>query len=328
MKRTILRIALGFGGLLVIVLAAMLTYVSTALPNVGPPPDLTIEGSPEQVERGKYLANNVMLCMDCHGNRNWEEFGGPPQEGTLGMGGEIFPREAGFPGTFVAPNITPAALADWTDGEIFRAITTGVSKDGRALFNLMPYQSYGKLDQADIEAVIAYLRTVPAVENETPPSEFDFPVNFIINTVPQPAELSTRPDPSDQLAYGKYLVTASACYDCHAKQEKGTFVGEPFAGGMNFPLPDGSVVTSANITPDSSTGIGNWTESQFVTRFKQYADSSYVSPTITPGDFQTFMPWTMYSGMTKTDLKAMFAYLKSLEPVSNEVEIFASSLED
>ncbi|MTB51216.1 c-type cytochrome [Lewinella sp. W8] len=328
MKRTILRVALGLAGFLVVALAAVLIYVSTALPNVGPPPDLTVEGTPEQVERGKYLANNVMLCMDCHGKRQWAEFGGPPEEGTLGMGGEVFPREAGFPGHFVAPNITPAALADWTDGEIFRAITTGVSKDGRALFNVMPYQSYAKLDREDIEAVIAYLRTVSPVENKTAPSEFDFPVNFIINTIPQPASFAPRPDPSDQLAYGKYLVTAGACYDCHTNQEKGTFVGEPFAGGMNFPLPDGSVVTSANITPDPTTGIGNWTESQFVTRFKQYADSSYVSPTIAAGDFQTFMPWTMYAGMTETDLKAMFAYLKSLEPVDNEVEIFASSLED
>lgn len=328
MKRTIFRFTLGLAGLLVVLLAAVLIYVSTALPNVGPPPDLTVEGTPEQVARGKYLANNVMICMDCHGTRNWGEFAGPPRPGSLGMGGEVFPREAGFPGTFVAPNITPAALSDWTDGEIFRAITTGVSRDGRALFNLMPYQSYAQLDQEDIEAVIAYIRTIPAVANETPSSEFDFPVNFIINTVPQPATLAPMPDPSDQMAYGKYLVTAAACYDCHTKQEKGAFVGEPFAGGMNFNFADGSIVRSSNITPDTKTGIGSWTQNQFVTRFKQYADSSYVSPTIRPGDFQSFMPWTMYAGMTEEDLGAMFVYLRSLEPVKNEVEIFASSLEE
>lgn len=327
MKRTILWLVLGLGGLLVVALAAVLLYVSTALPNVGPPPDLQVESTPKQVARGEYLANNVMLCMDCHGDRNWDEFGGPPRSGSLGMGGEVFPREAGFPGTFIAPNITPAALAEWTDGEIFRAITTGVSRDGRALFNLMPYQSYGQLDREDIESVIAYLRTVPAVENEVPPSEFDFPVNFIINTVPQPAKLAPMPDPSDQLAYGKYLVTAGACYDCHTNQEQGSFIGEPFAGGMNFSLHDGSIVRSANITPDPTTGIGTWTESQFVTRFKQYADSAYVSPPIRAGDFQTFMPWTMYAGMTEKDLRAMFVYLRSLDPVNNEVEIFASSLE-
>lgn len=328
MKSTILRLILGLSGLLVVALAAVLIYVSTALPNVGPPPDLKVEGTPEQVARGEYLANNVMLCMDCHGTRNWNEFGGPPRPGSLGMGGEVFPREAGFPGTFIAPNITPAALGDWTDGEIFRTITTGVSRDGRALFNLMPYQSYAQLDQEDIEAVIAYIRTIPAVENETAPSEFDFPVNFIINTIPQPAKLAPMPDPSDQMAYGKYLVTAAACYDCHTKQEKGTFIGEPFAGGMNFNFEDGSIVRSANITPDPKTGIGNWTQSQFVTRFKQYADTAYVSPTIKAGDFQTFMPWTMYAGMTEEDLGAIFVYLRSLQPVNNEVEIFASSLEE
>ena len=101
--------------------------------------------------------------------------------------------------------------------------------------------------------------------------------------------------------------------------EKGKVVGEPFAGGFEFKFPDGSVATSANITPDNETGIGYWNEAAFINKFKQYADSNYHYVKLRPGDSQTVMPWTMFAGMDSTDLKAIYAYLKTVKPVSNHV---------
>ncbi len=301
-------------GIFVLIVAALLTYVKTMLPDVGEAPNITVEKSDDIIARGKYLAHNVMVCMDCHSTRDWSKFAGPPIDGTWGKGGEDFNQLLGFPGSFVAPNITPFGIADWTDGEVFRAITSGVSKEGRALFPIMPHISYGKLDEADIKSVIAYIRTLEPIESMPKASVADFPMNFILNTIPQKPQLSKMPDTTDMVNYGKYVITAASCFDCHTKQDKGKFVGEPYAGGFEFPLPDGSKTISANITPHA-TGIGNWTQEQFIRRFKMYADSSYTIPSVAPGEFQTMMPWTMYAGMTEKDLAAVYQYLRTVVPV-------------
>jgi mono/diheme cytochrome c family protein len=320
------RVLLMTLGVVVVAILLGLAYLKTALPNTGDPEHLVIQSTPEMVEHGAYLANHVMVCMDCHSKRDWSRFSGPLVPNTLGQGGEAFNQNMKFPGNYVAKNITPHKLASWSDGEIFRAITTGVSKDGHALFPIMPYTHYGTLDRKDIEAVIAYLRTLEPIEVADEPSSSDFPMNFIINTIPQEAKFVQKPKKSDVLAYGEYMVNAAACYDCHTNQDKGKFIGEDFAGGMEFPFPDGSVVRAPNITPHA-TGIGSWTEEQFVERFKQYVDSSYEAPAVKSGEFQTVMPWTMYGGMNEEDLKAIYAYLKSVEPVENTVVRFAAVTE-
>lgn len=308
--------------LFVVLVAVLMIYLKFVLPSVGEPEDLKVEMTGENIARGKYLANHVMVCIDCHSTRDWTRFAGPPIAGTDGKGGETFDQKLGFPGKYVASNITPYNLKDWTDGEILRAITGGVSKDGRALFSIMPYHHYGKLDKRDIEAVIAYIRSLKPIVNNPDKSGSDFPMNFIINTLPGKANFSSMPSRSNSIEYGKYLVTAAACMDCHTRQEKGKFTGELFAGGFDFRFADGSVVRSANLTPDQTTGIGNWSKNQFISRFKMYVDSSYTSPVVKPGEFQTTMPWTMYGGMDTLDLAAIYDYLHSLKPVKNSVEKF------
>ena len=321
MKKAFKIIAYAFIGVVLLVVI-LLTYVKTALPSVGDPPDMKVEMSPENIERGSYLANHVMVCIDCHSTRDWSLFAGPPVSGTEGKGGEVFDQTLGFPGKYVANNITPSNLGNWTDGEIFRAITTGVAKDGRALFSIMPYHNFGESDQKDIEAVIAYIRTLKPIENETEKSSSDFPMNFIINTIPKKAGFISIPSKTDVVQYGKYIVTAAGCADCHTNQVNGKVVGEPFAGGFEFKFPDGSVVTSTNITPEKSTGIGSWTKEEFVNRFKMYNDSAYKPASVKPGEYQTLMPWTMYAGMKTEDLNAAYEYLHSLKPVDNLVVRF------
>lgn len=303
----------------------LLAYVNFALPDVGDPETLKVEITPERLERGKYLAGSVSSCMDCHSERDWTKFAGPPREGTFGKGGEEFSQKLGFPGKYYAKNITPAGIGDWTDGEILRAISSGVNKDGHALFPIMPHPNYGKMDREDLYSVIAYLRTLQPIENQVPDSESDFPMNFIINTIPAKAEYSKKPDVNDQVAYGAYLFNAAACGDCHTRKEQGTPVaGMELAGGFEFPLPSGGTVRSANITPDKETGLGNWTEEMFLQRFKVYADSSYKSPVIKKGDFNTVMPWTMFATMKSDDIKAIYAYLKTVKPIKNDVTRFSN----
>lgn len=304
----------------ILAVTALLLYVSYALPNVGDAPELTIEATPERLARGEYLANYVAGCLECHSKRDFSKFAGPINSARLGEGGELFGTEMGFPGNYYSKNITPAGVSEWTDGELFRAITMGVSKDGHALFPIMPYPHYGTMDKEDIYSIIAYLRTIEPVENDPPVSESKFPMNFIINTIPAPPAFVSKPAETDQIKYGEYLTNAAICMDCHTQQNQGQYNMEMYmAGGFEFPMPGGTVVRSANITPDKKTGIGNWTEEQFVARFKMYADSLYVPATVSPGEFNTMMPWNYYSRMKEEDLKAIFAYLQSIKPIENPV---------
>ena len=84
----------------------------------------------------------------------------------------------------------------------------------------------------------------------------------------------------------------------------------------------GIVVRSPNITFDRETGIGSWTKESFTARFKMYADAAYKPANIKPGDMNTPMPWGMYAGMKEKDIEALYAYLKSLKPIKNQVVRF------
>lgn len=309
-------------GILVVLIIGILAYVKFLMPNVGDAPEMTIERTPERVARGEYLATHVAVCIDCHSTRDWTKFSGPPKEGTFGKGGEIFNEKYGFPGSYYAKNITPYGISRYTDGELFRVITTGVTKEGRALFPVMPYENYGKMDSEDIKSIIAYIRTLQPIKSDIPKSHSDFPMNFIINTIPHKAAISKTPDKNNKVAYGKYLTTMGGCMDCHTQVDsKGALVpGTEFGGGRKFPLPGGGVVTSHNISSDKETGIGNWTASSFIDLFHSRSDSSLLNSRLKKGETNTLMPWMMYGRMTDEDLEDIFEYLKTTQPVSNKVD--------
>lgn len=318
----ILRI-LGISVLVIVILAgAFLLWFNAAYPRVSEPGKLKVEMTPEQIARGKYLANHVTVCMDCHSSRDWTKFSGPMVPGTEGKGGDKFTEElGGVPGTIYAPNITPAGIGNYTDGELLRTFTQGVNASHRALFPLMPYTSYNKLSMRDAEAIVAYIRSLEPIQNNVPVSELNFPMNLIVKTIPlESFNPSPEPDTSNMLAYGKYLTTIAACADCHTPAEKGTpLPGMDFAGGFTFQMP-GGLLSSANITPDKETGIGSWTKEQFIARFKTFASDSGMSlPVAGIYDFNTVMPWTMYAGMSERDLGAIYEYLSTLKPVAHNV---------
>ena len=321
MKKQTIKIILGVVGALGLIIAGGLAYVKLALPNVGPAPVMTIRPTAAQIEHGRYLANHVAACIDCHSARDFTKLKGPMVAGTEGKGGEGFLRKDGFPGNYYAPNLTPAHLGNWTDGEVYRAITTGVSRDGHALFAVMPYRNYAQMDPSDIKDIIAYLRSLPPIENDVPASESDFPMNFIINTLPAKSNGGKRPAPTDRIAYGQYLTTFAACAECHTKRDdQGAPVpGMDFAGGNAFQVPTGTAY-SANITPAKS-GIGSWTRDAFIARFKTYATKT-VQPDVHDGEANSVMPWTMYAHMSEQDLGAIYDYLRTRKPVEVKSEPF------
>ncbi|MBI5524958.1 MAG: cytochrome c [Deltaproteobacteria bacterium] len=286
-----------------------------------PVPQITVKATPEKLDRGRYLAEHVTGCIDCHSERDWGRYSGPMKPGTAGKGGEVFDEKYGLPGTIVASNITPAALKDWSDGEIVRAIANGISRDGSALFPLMPYPSYSVMDPDDLEAIVAYLRTLPPNDNKPPRTDLNFPVNFIVNRMPVESAPQKRPKSSDGVAYGKYMVTIGGCGDCHTPRKGADAVEGMFlAGGTEMPLPGGGIIRPTNITPDADTGIGAWSKKDFIAAFKNHA--SGPSKPVEPGKENTVMPWTFYAGMTDEDLGAMYEYLKTVPAVKNKFDVF------
>lgn len=321
MKKLLKVFGIILGVLIVIVLAGLI-YLNTAYPKVDPPSNVKVEITPERISRGSYLANHVTVCMDCHSKRDWTKYSGPVIPGTFGGGGDVFDENVGFPGKVMVKNITPASIDSWSDGELIRAITCGVTKDNRALFPMMPYPNYNKLSQDDLYAIVAYVRSLQPIENKLPDTELNFPLNFIVKTMPIKSRNPMKFDRNNPLEYGKYLVTLAGCVFCHTQSEKGKpLPGMEFAGGEGFHLP-GGIVRTANITPDTETGIGQWSKEVFIKRFKNYENDSAKVVSVSENDFNTPMPWTMYAGMTEEDLSAIYDYLRTVKPIRNRVERF------
>lgn len=231
-------------------------YFNSAYPQMIEAEDIKIDRTPERIERGKYIFNHVAACVDCHSERDFTKLSGPVKPGTEGKGGDKFDEEFGMPGTFYARNITPYKLESWTDGEIVRAVTEGISKDGTALFPLMPYLVYGKMDKEDIYSVVAYIRTLPAIQNDPPKSKPKFPVSMLMKTLPTKNMFRPKPDTSNTLEYGKYLLEMASCTDCHTQSDEGKPIeGKYLAGGIEIKLPGNTVVRTHNLTPDETPGI-------------------------------------------------------------------------
>jgi hypothetical protein len=314
--KKVLRI-LGFIVLaLVLVIGIGIAGFKATHPKVAPPQDIQVDLNAERFTRGKYLAENVSSCLDCHSERDWTKLSAPVIPGTEGKGGERFDEGMDVPGVLYARNITPMGLSTWKDGEILRAITEGIDKHGQALFPLMPYTNIGQLTRDDLYAIITYLRALRPIENQIPAKHINFPVSLFSLTAPQPVTLrETPPEPSNVVEYGKYMVTAASCTECHTQREKGELVkGMEFAGGTRFRIPNGGIVRAANITFDKDTGIGNWSEDTFVQRFK-----SFQAVPVGEKDFNTVMPWSQYAKLEEKDLRAMYAYLRSLPAVKNSI---------
>lgn len=322
MMRVLVKTAISLALLVVFSALALTTYFGVLNPARTAPPDIRVPMTPERIARGKYIYI-VSDCDGCHSQRDYSRFAAPVIESGRGRG-FIFPPEMGLPGVVVAPNITPdpdTGLGGWTDGEKVRAIRDGIGRDGRALFPMMPYPYLRHMSDEDVESLVAYMNTLPPIKSSLPRTRIDFPVSVLMRTEPRPSGSVPHPDVRDPVAYGRYLATLGACAHCHTPMERGHLNEEMlFAGGQEFRM-DGAVVVSSNITPDPETGIGRWTEDDFVARFhdyRRYADGK--SPIVGPEGF-TLMPWLSLAQLPAEDLKAMYAYLRTQKPIRHRVEV-------
>ena len=317
------KILLAVVALLILGTAFFFFRFTVLLPRDIPVPDITLPTSAANIERGRYLANHVMVCMDCHSTRNWDYYAGPIVEGTLGKGGEVFDQSTGLPGVLVSKNITPHALGDWSDGEIYRAITGGLQADGKALFPLMPYDAYRTMEQQDILDIIAYLRSLAPIANATPDHKLDFPLNLIVNAIPRAAEPRTV-NRADPVEYGGYLAQMAGCTWCHTpvNATQQAIPEQLLAGGHEFVLANRRLVRASNISPDKVTGIGNWTREQFIARFRSYQGEAGKALAMGEEGHNTVMSWTLFADMKDEDLSAIYAYLMAAEPRRNKVGVW------
>jgi hypothetical protein len=310
---------LGYTVVVLLILAAVgITFTIGWRPFIGPKArpltERKFDVTAVRLARGRYLAENVAGCMDCHSAHDWTQHDSPIIPGMEGAG-QVFPLQ-GLPGAINPPNLTPdpeTGAGTWTDDQFARAIREGIGHDGRALFPLMPYQSFRNMSDEDLASIVVFLRSLPPVHNVIPPTQIIFPVKYLIRSVPQPLTSAVSdPDLSTPEKRGGYLVTVADCRGCHTPQTKH---GDPIpsldlAGGFILQGPWGTVA-SANITQDAS-GIPYYNDALFL----QALRTGYVGTR----KLSQIMPWASFRGMTDQDLLSIFAYLKTVPPIHHRVD--------
>jgi mono/diheme cytochrome c family protein len=256
------------------------TYVVTNVPTIVVPSDAA------SIARGKYLVEHVSMCSECH---------------DKDLGGKIAIQNAAF-GQFVSANLTRGrggigVGSSFTDQDFVRAILHGVKPDGRSLV-FMPSGDF-KFTAEDLGAIIAYVKSVPPVDRELPPTSVgpmaralglftDFPLTPAAKIDHERVTFLTASNPSDPVASGNSLVATAGCRSCH---------GPELIGGGG-PPPG-----AANITP---VGIGTWTEKDFFTALREHKRPNGTS-------IEEAMP-RGYGQMSDEDLRKIFAYLKTVPP--------------
>src|ERR1043166_7393219 len=249
--------------ILVVIIALGITFTIGWRPIIGAKKraltDRKFEKTDARMIRGKYLVDGVNGCFGCHSDPDWSKPGAPPIAGREGSG-HIFSDQM-LP-WLAAPNITPdpeTGAGNWSDDALARAIREGIGHDGRTLFPMMPYPHYREMSDEDLASVVVYLPSIPRAQNKHQSHKLPFPLNFLMNNVPQPVTARPVPDLSTPEKRGAYLVSMAACADCHTPQEKGKPIpGMDFAGGFLIHEPKGDVVTT-NITP-SASGIAYYND--------------------------------------------------------------------
>jgi mono/diheme cytochrome c family protein len=281
-----------------------------------------IPRTPERLARGKYLVEGLLQCPACHSET---DFSKRPFEVIPGkkLGGFVFPNiELGLtkPNRIVAPNISPDpeyGAGTWKDAVFVRALRQGIGHDGRTLFPLMPYSYFRNLSDEDLASVIVYERSVAPVHIKRPKTVLTEELKNAFQPLPPLAHVP-EPDRSDRVKYGKYLVEGGHCDSCHSPtDEKGNPLPEMYLGG-GAPLVgtwEGGkklqTVNALNLTPDAS-GISYFDEEMFIDVIRNGG--------FKPRPLSNIMPWAFFRNLSDDDLKAIFAYLRTLKPVCHHVD--------
>ena len=295
--RVVRWIGIGLGGLIGLVLIAAVALYLIAGGRIDRTYAISAEAiaiptDQASIDRGRHLATAIGKCVDCHGQN---------------LGGTIF-LDVTAPPLFraVAPNLTRGQGGlggQLSDADFARAIRHGVGPDGKALL-VMPADDYYAMSDADLGALIAYIRSLPPVDSQLPPSEIR-PLGRILLAAgqlpPFPAEVidhsasrDVAPPAGVTPEYGRYLAMTGGCTGCH---------GLGLSGGAIPGVPP-DFPKARNITP---TGIGSWTEEDFFRALREgkRPDGSSLNP---------FMPWMATRQMTDDEIKALLAFLRTVPP--------------
>ena len=284
------------------------------------------------MERGRYLTT-IGACAECHSPRGPQGafIEGRELSGVACLFDVVPPLDNGQ-GCLNGPNLTnhETGLAGWTDEQIVDAMRNGVNSDGTALFPVMPYPYYHSLTDADVNSIVAYLRTVPGVDNAVAVSEPPF------LAPPQPAPpvdlaLVPSPDPAspnyEAALRGRYLaVNMDMCTSCHTPMTTPESMIPDFSrvlqGGQVFPLammglpvpPFPPVVMSSNLT-NHETGLAGWTADDIAAAVREGAqkDGTSVCPPMPSG------PMGPFGQITDADVQDIAQYILSLPGQNNVV---------
>ena len=302
-----LKKILKWTAIILIVFIAGITVITASRQNVkyeAEYPDVKASRDSAVIAKGKHIMFNVAHCAGCHSNVNADSLFDAGLAVPL-TGGKVFELPVG---KVYSKNITPdsiTGIGKYSDAEIARALRYGVHPDGTVVFDFMPYHN---ISNEDLTAVISYLRAQPAVKNEVPENSLNVIGKvvkaFMIKPVGPSEKIVDAVKPDSSVAYGRYLVTNVAdCGGCHTTRDMtGSFVGAPLAGGKPMHVGNG-FVTPPNITPIAGTPVYEWDEQMFINRFRA---GKPAKPTI--------MPWNAFKRMSDLELKAIYRYLRTVQP--------------
>ncbi|MBR0820866.1 c-type cytochrome [Bradyrhizobium liaoningense] len=254
------------------------------------------------VERGAYLVNSVMVCHNCHTPRGPQ---GLDLSRALSGGSQVFDEPA-FKVT--GSNITPdkdTGIGNWSDAELKRFLVSGVRPNGTKAAPIMPTEFYTVLTARDLDALAAYLRSVPPVRHETPAPEYRIALKPEVPTYA--GRQAAEAELSDKLARGRYLLTIAHCLECHTPEGPSAvhdFAAASGKGGRTFKGPWGEAV-SPNITADPAAGLGQWSDDEIKRAIAQgiARDGHKLKPP---------MAYAAYASMTAQDLDAIVAFVRTL----------------
>lgn len=252
--------------------------------------------------RGKVLMDGIVACGNCHMAVGPQ---GEPLFDKPLSGGFKF-DDPGF--TAYAPNITPddaTGIGRWTDAQLAKAIREGIRPDGRLVGPPMPIPFYRHISDADLAAIIAWLRAQSAVKHEVTPSVYRIALPPAYGP---PVDKVAAPPMSDKVRYGEYLANIGHCMDCHTpRDDKGMLIHAQWgAGGQAIPGPWG-VSISRNLTPGSG-GLKEWTDAEIAHTIRTGLDRK-GQPLKPP------MAFGFYRNIDDADMAALIAYLRALKPL-------------
>ena len=278
-----------------------------------PTPDLKATTDSATIEHGRYLAYSAAGCAYCHlPKAEWKRLDDGEQPPL--SGNHVFPLPFG---ELRSPNLTPDAttgIGRRSDREIARVLRYGVRADHRAAF---PFMEFQHLSDADVIALLSFLRSQPPVANAVPDVKYNLMGKAMMSFAIAPTSAPTTPRAESPVGpsveRGEYLANyVSSCVACHTNRgNTGNFVGPHFAGGQVMDIEDdpGHVYVTPNLTPDPTTGhITSWSEDMFVARFK--------GGRVIKG---SKMPWDAFARLTENDVRSLYRYLRSLPPAKHHV---------